>query len=197
MTVQIAGVDPTVPPSGTSCVECEAASGWWLHLRRCTQCGHIGCCDTSPSQHATAHSKETGHPVIRSFEPGETWFWSYPGEDFYDSGPELAGPGLAGLGLVGEGDQLVLTQDHGARRLGVPLQDDLDLPLLGEDRQRPDLRVAAEHPQAGEVTDRARRPVAGHRREHAQVRPGELVEEPALVEQLGRAGSHRAGLDLS
>ena len=35
MTVQIAGVDPTVPPSGTSCVECEAAGGWWLHLRRC------------------------------------------------------------------------------------------------------------------------------------------------------------------
>ena len=39
---------------------------------------HIGCCDTSPSQHATAHAKETGHPVIRSFEPGEAWFWSLP-----------------------------------------------------------------------------------------------------------------------
>jgi hypothetical protein len=89
---QITGVDPTVPPSGTGCVECEAAGGWWLHLRRCTQCGHIGCCDTSPSQHATAHSKATGHPVIRSFEPGETWFWSYPSEDFYETGPALAGP---------------------------------------------------------------------------------------------------------
>ena len=92
MTVQIAGVDPTIPPGGTGCAECEAAGGWWLHLRRCTQCGHIGCCDTSPSQHATAHSKATGHPVIRSFEPGETWFWSYPSEDFYETGPELAGP---------------------------------------------------------------------------------------------------------
>ena len=89
---QITGVDPTVPPSGTGCVECEVTNGWWLHLRRCTQCGHIGCCDTSPSQHATAHAKGTGHPVIRSFEPGETWFWSYPSEDFYETGPSLTGP---------------------------------------------------------------------------------------------------------
>ncbi|WP_028645458.1 UBP-type zinc finger domain-containing protein [Nocardioides sp. URHA0020] len=72
-----AGVDPSVPPSGTGCVECEAAGGWWVHLRRCTQCGHIGCCDTSPSQHATAHFQATGHPVITSFEPGEDWFWDY------------------------------------------------------------------------------------------------------------------------
>jgi hypothetical protein len=92
MTEQIAGVDPAVPPSGAGCAECEAASGWWLHLRRCTECGHIGCCDTSPSQHATAHYRATGHPVIRSFEPGEDWFWSYPGEDFYESGAGLAGP---------------------------------------------------------------------------------------------------------
>ena len=78
MTEAIRGVDPAVEPSGTGCVECEATGGWWLHLRRCTQCGHIGCCDNSPSQHATGHYKETGHPVIRSFEPGETWFWSFP-----------------------------------------------------------------------------------------------------------------------
>jgi hypothetical protein len=89
---EIPGVDPTALPSGTGCVECEAAGGWWLHLRRCAKCGHIGCCDTSPSQHATRHSKETGHPVIRSFEPGERWFWSFPTEDFYEDGPVLAGP---------------------------------------------------------------------------------------------------------
>ena len=71
------GIDPVVPPSGTGCVECEAAGGWWVHLRRCTQCGHIGCCDTSPSQHATAHFHATGHPVIASFEPGEDWFWDF------------------------------------------------------------------------------------------------------------------------
>lgn len=71
------GIDPTVAPSGPGCAECVAADGWWLHLRRCAQCGHIGCCDTSPSQHATAHANSTGHPLIRSFEPGEDWYWSY------------------------------------------------------------------------------------------------------------------------
>lgn len=70
-------IDPAVPPSGTGCVECLANNGWWFHLRRCAACGHIGCCDSSPSQHATAHFKATGHAVIRSFEPGESWFWNY------------------------------------------------------------------------------------------------------------------------
>ncbi|MBI2243701.1 MAG: UBP-type zinc finger domain-containing protein [Nocardioides sp.] len=85
-----AGIDPSVPPSGTGCMECEAASGWWVHLRRCAQCGHVGCCDSSPAQHATAHFRETGHPVIRSFEPGEEWFWDYTTEEGF-AGPELAG----------------------------------------------------------------------------------------------------------
>jgi hypothetical protein len=89
---ELKGIDPTVPPSGTGCVECNAVEGWWLHLRRCAQCGHVGCCDNSPSQHATRHAKETGHPLIRSFEPGENWFWSYPDEAYYEAGPELAAP---------------------------------------------------------------------------------------------------------
>ena len=72
-----AGIDPDVAPSGPGCVECEAAGGWWVHLRRCAQCGHIGCCDSSPNQHARAHATSTGHPVIRSFEPGEDWFWDF------------------------------------------------------------------------------------------------------------------------
>lgn len=85
------GIATNVPPSGTGCVECEAAEGWWMHLRRCAECGHIGCCDSSPGQHATAHFRETGHPVIRSFEPGEDWFWSFEtGRGFL--GPELAPP---------------------------------------------------------------------------------------------------------
>jgi hypothetical protein len=86
MTEHIRGVDPVAVPSGTGCAECNEAGGWWFHLRRCAQCGHIGCCDTSPAQHAT------GHPVIRSFEPGEAWFWSFPAEDFYETGPALADP---------------------------------------------------------------------------------------------------------
>lgn len=65
------------PPSGTGCVECLAAGGWWFHLRRCVECGHVGCCDSSPEQHASRHAHEQGHPVARSFEPGEDWFWDY------------------------------------------------------------------------------------------------------------------------
>jgi hypothetical protein len=87
----VPGIDPSVPPSGTGCAECEEAGGWWFHLRRCAQCGHIGCCDTSPSQHASAHAKATGHPFIRSFEPGETWYFSYETQDTYE-GPELTPP---------------------------------------------------------------------------------------------------------
>jgi hypothetical protein len=85
------GIDPTATPSGTGCLECESAGGWWLHLRRCTQCGHIGCCDTSPSQHASKHAAAAGHPIIRSFEPGEDWFWSFETNNYYD-GPALPPP---------------------------------------------------------------------------------------------------------
>jgi hypothetical protein len=88
----IPGIDPSVPPSGTGCVECDQAGGWWFHLRRCAQCGHIGCCDTSPSQHASAHAAATGHPMIRSFEPGEEWFFSFPDDEMYAGGPALAQP---------------------------------------------------------------------------------------------------------
>ena len=84
-------IDPSIPPSGTGCAECLAAGGWWFHLRRCAQCGHIGCCDTSPSQHASHHAVDEGHPVIRSFEPGEEWFYDYAA-DAYVEGPPLAPP---------------------------------------------------------------------------------------------------------
>ena len=75
-----ASIDSSVPPSGPGCVECEAAGGWWVHLRRCARCGHVGCCDSSPAQHATAHFRESGHAVVASFEPGEDWFWDYARE---------------------------------------------------------------------------------------------------------------------
>ena len=85
------GIDVTAVPSGTGCAECEASAGWWLHLRRCARCGHIGCCDSSPGQHASRHAAETGHPVVRSFEPDEDWFWDYQ-RDTYVDGPPLADP---------------------------------------------------------------------------------------------------------
>jgi hypothetical protein len=91
MAHKTAGIDPEVRPSGDGCVECLGDGGWWFHLRRCAECGHIGCCDTSPSQHATAHNRETGHPVIASFEPGEEWLYDYRTQDFVD-GPALAAP---------------------------------------------------------------------------------------------------------
>jgi hypothetical protein len=86
------GINLTAPPSGAGCVECLEAGGWWLHLRRCAECGHVGCCDTSPSQHATAHARTTSHPFITSFEPDEGWFFNYADESFYASGPELTPP---------------------------------------------------------------------------------------------------------
>ncbi len=88
---EIHGIDPSAPPTGPGCGDCDAAGGWWLHLRRCAKCGHIGCCDTSPSQHASAHAAASGHAIITSYEPGEAWFWSYQTEEFYD-GPALAPP---------------------------------------------------------------------------------------------------------
>jgi hypothetical protein len=87
----VPGVDVSVPPTGAGCIECDQAGGWWLHLRRCAQCGHVGCCDSSPAQHARAHATATGHPLIQSFEPGESWYWDFTREDFFD-GPQLADP---------------------------------------------------------------------------------------------------------
>jgi uncharacterized UBP type Zn finger protein len=67
--------DPPVEIAG--CEECLKLGMQWVHLRMCQDCGHIGCCDNSEGKHATAHYAETGHPVIRSVEPGEDWSWCY------------------------------------------------------------------------------------------------------------------------
>jgi hypothetical protein len=85
-------IDLATPPSGTGCVECLATDdGWWFHLRRCARCGHVGCCDSSPSQHASRHAATESHPVVQSFEPGEDWFWDYTTEELFE-GPVLAPP---------------------------------------------------------------------------------------------------------
>lgn len=64
-------------PAERVCPQCVAMGGRWVHLRMCLACGQVGCCDNSPNTHATAHNRETGHPVIRSIEPGESWRWCY------------------------------------------------------------------------------------------------------------------------
>ena len=100
MAVQI---DPSVPPSGTGCVECLAGDGWWLNLRRCAACGHVGCCDSSPNQHASRHAADAGHTVARSFEPGEDWFWDYAAGAPVDGAPDLAPPTSRPLGQARPG----------------------------------------------------------------------------------------------
>lgn len=75
----------------TGCFGCEKEGSWWFHLRRCADCGHIGCCDSSPKQHATNHARESGHKVMCSFEPGESWCWNYELEDYDEPpSPEIA-----------------------------------------------------------------------------------------------------------
>lgn len=83
------GINPGAAPSGTGCVECLVVGGWWLHLRRCAECGHVGCCDSSPSQHARKHFHATAHSIIASFEPGEAWFYNF------ETGEEMRGEKLA------------------------------------------------------------------------------------------------------
>ena len=75
--------------SGNGCVECLKIGSRWVHLRRCATCGHVGCCDSSPNRHATAHNHSTDHPIVQSFEPGEEWFWCYPDEIAFEQ------PGVA------------------------------------------------------------------------------------------------------
>ncbi len=69
------GDPPAVTPRG--CEECLNNGDDWVQLRLCRTCGHVGCCDSSKNRHATKHFHATKHPVIRSFEPGETWSWCY------------------------------------------------------------------------------------------------------------------------
>ena len=66
------------PDSTEGCSDCLAIGSAWVHLRECLTCGHVACCDSSPNRHATAHAEGSGHPIIRSFEPGEHWRWCYP-----------------------------------------------------------------------------------------------------------------------
>ena len=76
LTASLAAASPE--PSSDGCAECNAAGeSSWAHLRMCMTCGHVGCCDSSVHQHATAHFALTGHPVMRSIEPGEAWRWCY------------------------------------------------------------------------------------------------------------------------
>ena len=77
-----------VTPSDDGCHDCLLTGGTWVHLRVCQACGHVGCCDSSRGRHATAHARTTSDPIVRSYEPGEDWYFCYPDNLLF----ELAGP---------------------------------------------------------------------------------------------------------
>ena len=74
----VAADAPEPKPAAMRCQDCaQDGEHSWAHLRMCVTCGHVGCCDSSPKRHATTHYEQTGHPVMRSIEPGESWRWCY------------------------------------------------------------------------------------------------------------------------
>lgn len=79
--------EPQVGPPANVCEACVPMGGTWVHLRQCLTCGGTHCCDNSPNRHATAHYRETSHPMIRSAEHGEDWLWCYPDDLLYLHGP--------------------------------------------------------------------------------------------------------------
>ena len=74
----IASLETVVPPKNHECEECVKTGSSWVHLRTCQTCGGTRCCDSSPNRHASKHAKSSGHPVICSAEPGESWLYCYP-----------------------------------------------------------------------------------------------------------------------
>jgi uncharacterized UBP type Zn finger protein len=74
--------DDIAPRTPEGCEECLKMGDSWVHLRLCMVCGHVGCCNNSKNKHASKHFAETGHAIIRSFEPGESWMWCYEDELF-------------------------------------------------------------------------------------------------------------------
>ncbi|MDB4939693.1 MAG: hypothetical protein JWO40_118 [Candidatus Doudnabacteria bacterium] len=72
------------PKTPNGCEECLETGDAWVQLRLCLTCGHVGCCDSSKNKHATKHFHQTKHPVIKSFQPGDTWKWCYIDEAFLE-----------------------------------------------------------------------------------------------------------------
>jgi CPA1 family monovalent cation:H+ antiporter len=68
---------PVETVADPECVECLRDGTAWVALRQCLECGHVGCCDSSPGRHATAHFHDSTHPVMESAEPNEDWRWCY------------------------------------------------------------------------------------------------------------------------
>jgi uncharacterized UBP type Zn finger protein len=84
--IHLTGEDPP-RPAVPACPACVHDSTTWVKLRMCLSCGSVGCCDTSVGRHAVGHFKATGHPVMRSIEPGDAWGWCYPEKAYIELGP--------------------------------------------------------------------------------------------------------------
>lgn len=77
------------PSSADTCARCLELGDSWVHLRICLTCGFVGCCDSSKNRHARRHYHETGHPIIQSFERGESWRFCYIDETELPDGKPL------------------------------------------------------------------------------------------------------------
>jgi uncharacterized UBP type Zn finger protein len=80
-------------PTTNVCQDCVAQGDTWPNLRMCLVCGYVGCCDTSKNKHMKKHVEQTGHPLIRSIQPGEGWIWCYQDNAFLSANsPQLDEP---------------------------------------------------------------------------------------------------------
>jgi uncharacterized UBP type Zn finger protein len=84
LCAHIASVQEIEPNTPQGCEDCLKTGDTWVHLRLCMECGHVGCCDSSKNKHATKHFHASGHPVIKSFQPGEQWLYCYADAMFFD-----------------------------------------------------------------------------------------------------------------
>ena len=180
----------------------RAEQGWWVHLRRCAPCGHVGCCDTSPGQHATEHYEETGHAVIRSYEPGEEWFWDFAREVAF-LGPDARRPAAPprrpgrprprGTRPGRLGAVRALTPVRWSRRAARPVtrphKQDADLTRSRDRRQSAsstnDLRVPPVEPTTSESrwSRRAARPVTRPHKQDADLTGSRDRRQGAFLDQ--------------
>ena len=89
-----------VAPGANGCEDCIAIGAKWNELRICLVCGHVGCCEDSEHAHALQHFNQTGHPMIASFEPGDTWGWCYIHRRYFDPMPGRVPKRRSGLGAL-------------------------------------------------------------------------------------------------
>ena len=56
----------------TKCEACDVKG----HLRICTSCGSVNCCESS-NAHDTGHFKKTKHPIIKTIHTDYNFTWCY------------------------------------------------------------------------------------------------------------------------